>query len=470
MRLQTVVFAALVGLMPGRTRAADPAVPVKAIDAVVAAEMKKQRVPGVAVAVVHKGEVVAAKGYGEANVEHRVPTTAETIFQSGSLGKQFTAAAVMLLVEDGKLALEDPVTTYLPGAPEGWKRITVRHLLTHTSGIPDYADDKFDYRKDYTEAELAKMAFGLKLAFESGARWRYSNTGYVLLGCIVRKASGQFYGDVLRDRVFRPLGMKTAHTISEEDIVPNRASGYRLVEGKLKNQEWVSPSLNTTADGSLYLSVRDLIAWDKGVREKAILKPESWEKVFTPAILKSGKSYPYGFGWSVENEGGRLRHSHGGAWQGFTTHISRFRTDDLTVIVLTNLAHADPDDIAGAVAALFNPKLAPKNGPIPDADPAITKRLTEILGRAREGKLTREQYAYDGEGYSSEAAATDRKLLEKLGPLERVALYEFSERGDDRSFHYRAAFKGGPADVWVRFAADGKLAAFHLKELTGATK
>ena len=253
--------------------------------------MQRQKIPGVSVAIVAKDGQVVAKGYGLANVEHDVPVTPETIFQSGSLGKQFTSTAVMLQVEDGKLALEDPITKYFPDAPPEWNAIRIRHLLTHTSGIPDYTTDTIDYRHDYTEDELTKLAYGLKLEFEPGSRWNYSNTGlHAARLSSIHRVSGQFYGDVLKERVFGPLGMKTTRIISEEDIVPHRAAGYRLVKGELKNQEWVAPKLNTTADGSLYFSARDLVAWDRGLRTKAILKPESWAQIFTPVKLNSGKT------------------------------------------------------------------------------------------------------------------------------------------------------------------------------------
>ncbi|HMC54751.1 MAG TPA: serine hydrolase, partial [Gemmatimonadaceae bacterium] len=209
--------------------------PADSIDAFVRAEMARQHIPGVAVGIVNKGEVTA-KGYGYANVEHMVPVTEETIFQSGSLGKMFTSTGVMLLVEEGKIALTDPLTKYFPDAPATWRNITVRHLLTHTSGIPDYTTDDFDYRKDFTEDELARMAFAQPLEFPAGSRWNYSNTGYALLGFIIHKASGQFYGDFLQERVFKQLGMTTTRIISEADIVPNRAAGYRLVKSELKNQ------------------------------------------------------------------------------------------------------------------------------------------------------------------------------------------------------------------------------------------
>ena len=251
------------GRHPGRVlRRATQSSP---IDEFVQAEMTRQKIPGVAVGIVNKG-AVTTRGYGFANVEHMVPVTDETIFQSGSLGKMFTATAVMLQVEDGKLSLSDPITKFFPDAPASWRTITVRNLLNHTSGIPDYTTSTFDYRKDYTEDELAHMAFGTPLEFPPGSRWNYSNTGYALLGFIVHKVSGQFYGDVLAARVFKPLGMTTARIITESEIVPHRAAGYRHENGQLKNQEWVAPQLNTTADGSLYWSVRDLVAWDTAVR------------------------------------------------------------------------------------------------------------------------------------------------------------------------------------------------------------
>ena len=227
-----------------------PAVGADRLDELVEIEREKQKVPGVGVAIVRGGEPLKLQGYGLANVEHRVPVSPETIFQSGSVGKQFTAVAVMLQVEAGTLALDDPIARFFTGAPAAWKRITVRHLLTHTSGIADYGNTSVDYRKDYSEDEFARVAFGLALEFPPGSRYSYSNTGYALLGFIVNKAAGRFYGDVLAERVFAPLGMTTARVMSESAIVPNRAAGYRLVDGALQNQEWVSPQLNTMADGA----------------------------------------------------------------------------------------------------------------------------------------------------------------------------------------------------------------------------
>lgn len=333
-----------------------------AVEAIVRDEMTSQRVPGMAVAVIRGGQVITAQGYGLASVEHNVPVSADTIFESGSLGKQFTATSVMLQVEDGKLSLSDPLPKFFPNAPAAWRDITVRHLLTHTSGIPDYTDGQLDLRRDYTEDELVSFAATLPLDFTPGSEWKYSNTGYVLLGAIIRKVSGSFYGDVLRDRVFKPLGMTTARIISEAEIVPHRASGYRLERGELRNQEWVSPALNTTADGSLYLSLNDLIAWDRGIRTRMVLKPESWQQIFTPVTLNSGRVHPYGFGFEIDRIAGRDIARHGGSWQGFKTYIARYGGDDITVIVLANLAQAIPGRIVERIAANLMPSLAVPTG------------------------------------------------------------------------------------------------------------
>src|SRR5436190_15627049 len=213
----------------------------------------------------------------------------------------------MMLVEEGSVGLDDQINKYFAKAPAAWKDITVRHLLTHTSGIPDYTSEKtggaISLHTDYTEEELVRKIAGLPLDFQPGENWSYSNSGYLLLGVLIHDVTGEFYGDFLEQRIFRPLDMTSTRIISEADIVPNRSAGYRLVNGELKNQEWVAPSLNTTADGALYFSIRDLIAWDKGLRAKAVLRPESWATIFSPVTLASGRSFPYGFGWSIDRAG-----------------------------------------------------------------------------------------------------------------------------------------------------------------------
>src|SRR6266704_1565520 len=194
------------------------------IDDYVHAQMAKQKIPGLALALLKDGKPLVVKGYGLANVELNVPVKPETIFQSGSMGKQFTSAAVMLLVEDGKINLEERISKYVGAVPEAWKDITVRQILTHTSGMPnDFTDE--DYKKDWTEDQLLAKAKSMPLVFAASKSWAYSNVGYVVLGITVSKVSGKFYGDFLQERIFKPLGMITTRIISEADIIPNRAAG-----------------------------------------------------------------------------------------------------------------------------------------------------------------------------------------------------------------------------------------------------
>jgi CubicO group peptidase (beta-lactamase class C family) len=434
------------------------------VDEFVRTEMARQQIPGVAVAIIRNGTPVKVQGYGLANVEHQVPVTPETIFQSGSVGKQFTAAAVMTLVEEGKLSPSDSLTRFFPDAPRAWKRITVRHLLTHTSGLPDYTAGMIDYRRDYTEDELQQFAYGLKLEFEPGARWNYSNTGYVLLGIIIHKVSGQFYGDLLRERIFVPLGMKTARIITEEDIVSHRADGYRLVKGVLKHQEWVAPRLNTTADGSLYLSLQDMIAWDTGLREGRVLTKESWEQVFTPVALLSGKVYPYGFGWNVGQASGHRAQRHGGSWQGFKSYIARYPDDGLTVIVLANLAEANPEQLNDGIASLIVPTLAAAGlEPIVETDKTMQVRVRRLIEQATAGKLTRAEFAYVPAGFFPGAVKAYVEALRGAGPVTTLTLLQFREIGDDRVYTYDVAFADRTLRLFVSVAPDGKLAAFDLR-------
>ena len=328
------------------------------IDDFVKAQMQTQKIPGLSIAVVRNGEVVKGKGYGLANVELNVPASADTVYQSGSTGKQFTATAVMMLVEEGKLALDDKINKYFPDSPESWNNITIRHLLTHTSGTTDYPKD-FDFRRDYTEAELLKKAQAIPLAFAPGEKWSYSNVGYITLGILLSKVTGKFYGEFLQERIFKPLGMSTARIINESDIVMNRAAGYRMPKGELKNQEWVSPTMNTTADGSLYLTVLDMAKWDAALYTEKLLKKSSFDQIWTPVKLNNGLTRPYGFGWAFADVRAHRIIEHGGAWQGFTSHIARYVDDKLTIIVMTNRAGANPGLIAHGIAGLYNPDLTP---------------------------------------------------------------------------------------------------------------
>jgi CubicO group peptidase (beta-lactamase class C family) len=338
---------------------AQSAATMAAVTEYVRAEMERQHLPGLSLLVVQRGKIVLAEGFGLANVELQVPVKPETVFQSGSVGKQFTATAVMMLVEEGKIRLDDPLTKYFSDAPATWKDVTVRELLSHTAGFGDYPKN-FDFRRDWTEAEELKLIESIPLAYPPGTKWAYSNFGYVTLGILIHKVTGEFYGDFLQQRIFQPLGMTSTRIISEADIVPNRAAGYRLVKGELKNQEWVAPVVNTTADGSLYFTILDLAKWDAALYTEKLLKRSSFDLMWTPAKLKSGEansgrvnSGNYGFGWFIDLRNGHRCIHHDGSWQGFETAIDRYVDDELTVVALTNLASAKPGKISRHVAEMY---------------------------------------------------------------------------------------------------------------------
>ena len=212
----TLFFTALA------THAQRPAT-TAAVTEYVNSEMQRQHIPGLSLLVIKDGKTIRAEGFGLANVELHVPVKPESIFQSGSVGKQFTATAVMMLVEEGKIGLDDPLTKYFPEAPSTWKEITVRELLSHTAGLGDYPKD-FDMRKDWTEDEELKLIESIPLAYPPGSSWEYSNLGYATLGFLIHRVTGEFYGDFLQQRIFQPLGMRSTRIISEADIVPNRSA------------------------------------------------------------------------------------------------------------------------------------------------------------------------------------------------------------------------------------------------------
>jgi CubicO group peptidase (beta-lactamase class C family) len=436
------------------------------VDRYVAAQMHEQRIPGLSLAVVRDGKIIKAKGYGYADLEFNAPVTPETKFESGSIGKQFTATAVMMLVEEGKIGLEDKITKYFPDAPARWNDITVRNLLSHESGIKDYTA-VVNLRQDYTEEQLVKLAESLPPDFAPGTQWAYSNTNYVLLGILVHKVTGEFYGDFLHQRIFAPLGMGT-RIISESDIIPNRASGYTLVKGQWKNQDWVSPSLNTTGDGSLLFTTLDLAKWDAALYTTKLLKQSSLDEMWTIQKYTAGpntgkpNSGDYGFGWFMHKMNGHRLIEHGGAWQGFTDSICRYVDDKLTVIVLTNLdsAHSDPDKIAHGVAGIYVPAVAPPPPPKPieDKDPAVTAELREVIGQLAAGKLDLSKFTPAAQKrFDANLQKGAKNLLENEGALGKLELLSRKDENGVRTFTYRAHFAYGTLQLMLRLAADGKI-------------
>ena len=323
------------------------------VDAIVRRDMNRDRIPGVALLVMRAGRVERSAGYGLANVEHGVPVTRATMFQSGSLGKHFTAAAVLLLAERGRLSLDDRIDKYLPAGPPGWEAITIRQLLEHTSGIRDSEDggEIFDLRHEYSDAELLRVLQSYPLDFAPGSRWKYNNSGYILAGIVVTRVAGMFYGDFLARELFQPLAMHTARIISDSDIVPNRAAGYVRTAGGIRNQDFASAALNATADGSLYLSLEDWSTWVAALDTRALLSPASWDAFWGRTRTSAGELVEHAYCWDYASVGGHVLLEFDGTWQGFRTAIARDPATRLTVVVLANLAEARPERTARAVLA-----------------------------------------------------------------------------------------------------------------------
>jgi D-alanyl-D-alanine carboxypeptidase len=316
------------------------------VDDLLRREMDKHQIAGVSLMVVKHGRQIKTKGYGVANLEWNVPVTPDTVFEIGSMTKQFTAACILLLVQDGKLALDDDICAHLQNAPAAWSNITVRHLLTHTSGIRNYTGlDGFELTRHLTQGQFVKKIGTYPLDFAPGDSWRYSNSGYSLLGYIIESVSGTNYWDFLRERILGPLGMDATRNRTPGVIIPHRAAGYEMTNHVRINRDYDLTDIFSA--GAIVSTVRDLAKWDAALDDDRLLNATSKKEWWTPVTLKPGKAGTYGFGWFIDSLDGHKNIGHGGATSGFSASIQRFPDDHLTVIILTN---ADELGIATALA------------------------------------------------------------------------------------------------------------------------
>ena len=428
------------------------------VDEYVKNHLAGEKIPGISVAVMREGKIILAKGYGLANVEHNVPVKPETVFQSGSVGKAFTVVAIMMLVDEGKLKLDDEIKKYLTDAPPEWDRITVRHLLQHTSGMGGYPDN-FDFRQDRSEDEIYQFIRATPLAFELGDKRGYSNLGFVTLGILIHKVTGKFYADFLKERIFTPLGMTTARIISEADIIPNRAAGYRIVDGELKNQEWVAPTLNTTADGALYLSVLDMAKFEAALHAKKLLSPASYDAMWKKVVTNDGVAQPWGFSWHIKDVNGKSIVGHSGGWQGFTANFDRYPEKDLAVMAFTNRRGANPEAITKGVMTIFAPELSIDAIPtIEDKEPEITAIVSDFLARLGSNTLEAAMFASPA---SEDIFPNKDSIAEHwaaFGKLNSVELLARTEKdGGIREYRYRVKFAKKSLLITVRLNKENKI-------------
>lgn len=326
---------------------------VDSTDIIVKQLMEKQKVVGLSLAIIKNGQPVVNKGYGLANVELNVPVTAETAIRLGSVSKQFFATAIMKLMQDGKLNIEDPVHKYFPDAPATWRPIKIKHLLNHTSGLqregPAYNNFKIQ-----SDLDIIKSAYNLPLHFKTGEKYEYCNLGYFMLAEIIRQVSGMPWGDYMHDQLFVPAGMNNTYVTDFNLIIPNRASGYMHRHDTLVN---ATPMYAIRPSGGFISTSSDMIKWEKAISSaKNILTKENWEKLWQPYIKTSDKTDSkeyYGYGWRIDEYKGHKIVAHNGANTGFIAGYARFVNDGLSIIMLTNTDETNPQEFINALADYY---------------------------------------------------------------------------------------------------------------------
>ncbi len=350
----------------------------KKIDAILEAVYKPGQ-PGAAVVVRKNGRTVFRKGYGMADLELGVPIEPDMVFRLGSITKQFTAAGILLLAQEGRLRLQDEITRFLPDYPTKGRKVTVEHLLTHTSGIQSYTDMPEWlplWRKDLTLKELIDLFKDKPMRFEPGERWEYNNSGYILLGAIIEKVSGMTYEAFVDSRIFRPLGMKRSTYGSAERIIPRRVPGYQMGKGGFVNAPYLSMT-QPYAAGSLLSTVDDLAVWSDAVFGGRLVGEEWLRKAHTPYKLVNGESTGYGYGWFIGDFDGHRSVEHGGGINGFTSYEMTFPEDGVFLAILTNSAAPgrapEPRAVEIAWLALGLTKPSPKTVTLAprDLDPLV---------------------------------------------------------------------------------------------------
>ena len=323
--------------------------------------LQDHHIPGGLIAVASRGQVLHLEPFGMANVELSVAVQENSVFEIGSISKQFTSAAAMLLVEEGKLGLDDLIHHHLPHLPGDWLGVKVRHLLNHTSGIPDYEEiASYDiYGNRMMPEDVLKIAQGRPMDFEPGQAWHYSNTGYYIVSMIIERIEKKPLGQVLRSRIFEPLEMTQTRMADPEAVISNRASGYWVDKtGSLINRMPTETS-STLGAGGLLSTAGDLIKWDAALYENKLLSQASKAVLWTPTKLPGGKTIPYGFGWELSPYKGQNCLSHTGQVAGFLSSFDRFPDQELVFVLFLNLYDVSTE-IKYPVFEAFLPAFDPK--------------------------------------------------------------------------------------------------------------
>jgi CubicO group peptidase (beta-lactamase class C family) len=322
------------------------------VDDYLRSEMELRRIPGAALLVIQTNQTVKREAYGFANLELKAAARPETVFEIGSITKQFTAACILLLAQDDKLSLEDKISAHLRRSPEAWQEITIRHLLTHTSGLKSYTGlDGFELRRHLSQDQFIEAIGAYPLEFKPGDAWKYCNTGYNLLGFIIENVTGEKYWDFLNQRICQPLRMHSTTNRLPSLVIANRACGYEQT-----NHTWINRDYDLTdvfSAGALLSTVDDLAKWNASLDAGTLLNAAARQQMWTPAHLGNGNLTQYGLGWRIDEIQGHPNIGHGGSTSGFSASIQRFPADRLAVILLTNTDEQIATTLARRIAAFY---------------------------------------------------------------------------------------------------------------------
>ena len=443
-------IASLIFLWPLAATAASP----DEFDRYALTQIQRQHIPGLALAIVRGDRVVKMGGYGLANVELGVPASADTIFEIGSITKSFTSMAVLLLRERGRVSLDDRLDEYLADIPDAWKPVTIRQLLSHTSGVPDYEEVMgYDsYRNIMTPGQVIALVSAKPLDFPSGSQWRYSNTGYYLLTLVIEKVSAEKYADFVTKNILKPAGMTHTRASDPGDVIRQRAAGYEYRDG-FHNRDAIQPSA-TGGAGMLVSTVGDMVRWASILGKRQILKPESYALMLTDSVLADGSHSGYGFGWFVSPMRERRAVAHSGGTAGFSCNLLYLPDDDVTIVVLTNSGNANPVSLTDHFARVLVPAL--RYTKIPDPRPEVGQRLLDYYRHRVDaephlsaftpefGKQVAEYWTAGLDYYKAIGAPTGVELVEQLPAEGRV--------------RYRVRYRDVARLVLLKLDAEGRIA------------
>jgi CubicO group peptidase (beta-lactamase class C family) len=432
------------------------------IDDYLKAQMRWERIPGLSIVVVRDGQILKGGGYGLSNLETDSQAGADSVYKMGSLSKQFLAAGLLVLVQDGKVGLDDPVNKYLPGVPEAWKPITVRNLLTHTSGI---ARDSpaFDPLKLQSDDEVVRALYSQPLQFSPGSRFAYSNINYYCVAEIIQKASGMPWPDFIASRIFAPAGLTSTRTTTVADIVPHRASGYETSGGKFKNADiWIA----LRPSGAFLSTVLDLAKWDIALDSGKILTAATRDQMWAPVRLTDGTTHGYGFGWFVDEINGHRRVHHSGGVPGFVCEMEMFPDDRLAVIVMANIGNRDLEDMAVHVAAHYKPDLQPAERPaLSDTGAVRSSAVRLLLADLTAGRLPTDSITpqlRDELADQQNAGVFD--VLQSFGPLLSADLIQQQARDGRTVYTFRVVYRYITLFAECSAGDDNKLSHFGIHD------